>query len=90
DELSEERIKTRCAAGGVSGTIENWYGNPEGEPYVFAKTGTLSNKHALSGFLFTRSGKKLIFSFMHNNYITSSSVLKVEMEQILRQLYEEY
>ncbi|MEO0333686.1 MAG: D-alanyl-D-alanine carboxypeptidase, partial [Bacteroidota bacterium] len=76
DELSDERIKTIFAAGGVSGTIENWYGNPEGEPYVFAKTGTLSNKHALSGFLFTRSGKKLIFSFMHNNYITSSSVLK--------------
>jgi len=90
DELSDERIKTIFPAGGISGTIENWYGNPGGEPYVFAKTGTLSNKHALSGFLFTRSGKKLIFSFMHNNYITSSSVLKVEMEQILRKLYEEY
>ncbi|MEQ9442737.1 MAG: D-alanyl-D-alanine carboxypeptidase [Cyclobacteriaceae bacterium] len=90
EELSDERIKTIFPAGGVSGTVENWYGNPNGEPYVFAKTGTLSNKHALSGFLFTRSGKKLIFSFMHNNYITSSSVLKVEMEQILRKLYEEY
>jgi len=89
-ELSDERIKKIFPAGGVSGTIKNWYGNPEGKPYVFAKTGTLSNKHALSGFLFTRSGKKLIFSFMHNNYITSSSVLKVEMEQILRQLYERY
>ncbi len=89
-ELSDERIKTIFPAGGISGTIKNWYGNPNGEPYVFAKTGTLSNKHALSGFLFTRSGKKLIFSFMHNNYITSSSVLKVEMEQILRKLYEEY
>ena len=90
DELSDERIKTIFPAGGVSGTIENWYANPDGEPYVFAKTGTLSNKHALSGFLFTHSGKKLIFSFMHNNYITSSSVLKVEMEQVLQQLYENY
>ncbi|WKN42817.1 D-alanyl-D-alanine carboxypeptidase/D-alanyl-D-alanine-endopeptidase [Tunicatimonas pelagia] len=90
EELADERIKTIFPAGGVSGTIEHWYGNPGGAPYVFAKTGTLSNKHALSGFLFTRSGKKLIFSFMHNNYITSSSVLKVEMEQVLRKLYEEY
>nr|WKN36533.1 D-alanyl-D-alanine carboxypeptidase [Tunicatimonas sp. TK19036] len=90
EELSDERIKTIFPAGGVSGTIENWYANPGGEPYVFAKTGTLSNKNALSGFLYTRSGKKLIFSFMHNNYITSSSVLKVEMEQILHRLYEDY
>ena len=90
EELTDERIKTIFAAGGESGTIEKWYANPEGKPYVFAKTGTLSNKHALSGFLYTKSGKKLIFSFMHNNYITSSSVLKVEMEKILRKLYEEY
>ncbi|MEM9833149.1 MAG: D-alanyl-D-alanine carboxypeptidase [Bacteroidota bacterium] len=89
-ELTDKRIKTIFPAGGISGTIENWYANPEGKPYVFAKTGTLSNKHALSGFLYTRSGKKLIFSFMHNNYITSSSVLKVEMEQVLRKLYQEY
>jgi D-alanyl-D-alanine carboxypeptidase/D-alanyl-D-alanine-endopeptidase (penicillin-binding protein 4) len=90
EELTDERIKTIFPAGGVSGTIEKWYANLDGEPYVFAKTGTLSNKHALSGFLFTKSGKKLIFSFMHNNYITSSSVLKVEMEVILKKLYEEY
>jgi len=91
EELSDERIKNIFPAGGESGTIRSWYANPEGgEPYVYAKTGTLSNKSALSGFLYTKSGKKLIFSFLHNNYITSSSPLKQEMEKILQELYLNY
>ncbi len=88
--LSDERIRTIFPAGGVSGTVEDWYSNPGQKPYVFAKTGTLSGKHCLSGFLYTQRGRKLIFSFMHNNYVTSSSVFKVEMERILRMIYEEY
>lgn len=88
--LSDDRIRTIFPAGGVSGTVEDWYAGPDKQPYVFAKTGTLGGKHCLSGFLYTRGGDKLIFSFMHNNYVTSSSVFKVEMERILRQIYERY
>ncbi len=88
--LGDARIRTIFPAGGVSGTVEDWYAGPDQQPYVFAKTGSLGGKHCLSGFLYTRSGKKLIFSFMHNNFVTSSSVFKAEMERILRQIYEEY
>ena len=88
--LGDERIRTIFPAGGVSGTLEDWYANTNGKPYIFAKTGTLSGKHCLSGFLYTREGRKLIFSFMHNNYVTSSSVFKVEMERILHKIYQEY
>lgn len=78
-------------AGGERGTTRNWYGAPEGkDPYVFAKTGTLSNNHALSGYLITRNGKKLYFSFMNNHYVTSSSVVKQEMEKVLRHIYQAY
>lgn len=87
--LGDDQIKNIFPAGGVSGTIQGWYGGHP-EPYVFAKTGTLSNKHCLSGFLYTQRGKKLIFSFMHNNYVTSSSVLKKEMQKILQTIYQEY
>ncbi len=69
-------------AGGERGTIRNWYGATDG-PYVFAKTGTLSNKHCLSGFIRTRSGRLLCFSFMHNNYIGSSTPVKEEMQKRL-------
>lgn len=78
-------------AGGESGTIENWYAARDGGPaYVFAKTGTLSNNHCLSGFVITRSGRKLIFSFMNNHYVSSSSVVKQEMEKVLWFIYQNY
>lgn len=78
-------------AGGKVGTIRSWYANREGDaPYVFAKTGTLSNNHCLSGYLITEKGHKLIFSFMNNHYVTSSSVVKSEMEKILWYLYKHY
>ena len=77
--------------GGRSGTIRSWYGHREGgEPYVFAKTGTLNHNHSLSGFIMTRSGKKLIFSFQNNHYTSPSSVVKEEMEKVLWFIYENY
>lgn len=88
--LGDVRIQTIFPAGGISGTVEDWYASPDNQPYVFAKTGTLSGKHCLSGFLYTRGGDKLVFSFMHSNYVTSSSVFKAEMERILRQIHEKY
>ena len=76
-------------AGGQSGTIVDWYGGGA-EPYVYAKTGTLSGVHCLSGYLVAQSGKVLIFSFMHNNYVNGSRELKEEMEKVLRNLYLTY
>ncbi len=83
-----ERIKKLFPAGGQSGTIKDLYRAPT--PYIYAKTGTLSNNHALSGYLHTRKGKWLIFSFMHNHYPGSSGPIKKEMEKILWQIHLKY
>ena len=88
-EVPTERLLRIFPAGGQSGTIRNWYGGLD-KPYVFAKTGTLSNKHCLSGFIQTKKGKLLIFSFMHNNYVDGSRVYKKEMERILLNIYSSY
>lgn len=86
-----ERLLQIFPAGGVSGTIRGWYGAKSGRPpYVFAKTGSLRYVHCLSGFVQTRRGKTLIFSFMHNNFTTSPDDYREEMQGILKRIWEVY
>jgi serine-type D-Ala-D-Ala carboxypeptidase/endopeptidase (penicillin-binding protein 4) len=82
-----EELFPLLATGGVSGTLRNWYKGDE-TPYIFGKTGTLRNNHALSGFLVTKKGRVLIFSMMHNNYTASTNDLRKEMEKILRLIHD--
>jgi D-alanyl-D-alanine carboxypeptidase/D-alanyl-D-alanine-endopeptidase (penicillin-binding protein 4) len=88
---SDSTLFELLAAGGQSGTIASWYAPRDGgPPYVYAKTGTLSNNHCLSGYLITQGGKKMLFSFMNNHYVTSSSVVKEEMEKVLWYIHENF
>jgi len=88
-ELPEEELFSIFPAGGESGSIKNWYGGKE-KPFVFAKTGSLRHVHCLSGYVKTKSGRTLIFSFMHNNYTCSTKALMLEMEKVLDYVYEVY
>ncbi len=77
--------------GGKQGTIRRLYAHKEGgEPYVFAKTGTLSNNHCLSGYVVTESGKKLLFSFMNNNYVIPTRQVQAQMDEVLWLIYKNY
>lgn len=87
-EVPQERLFELLPAGGVSGTLRNWY--KAEEPYIFAKTGTLNNNHSLSGYLKTKSGKVFIFSFMNSNYVSRTSDVKKDMEHVLRTIHENY
>ncbi len=87
-ELPRERLFSIFPAGGVSGTIKDNYADEE--PYVLAKTGTLSNRHCLSGYLLARSGKVYIFSFMNNNYLGNSTPVKKEMEKVLQYVRDHF
>ena len=88
-EIPRERLFSLFPVGGVSGTLKKWYkGNPT--PYIYAKSGSLGNNYSLSGYLLTNSGKTLIFSFMNNHYMHSTSTIKIEMQQILEMIRDTY
>ncbi len=81
----ESRLFHLLPANGKTGTLENMYTSGDtASPFLFAKTGTLSNNHSLSGFLITDSGKKLIFSFMNNNFTAPLPHIQAEMEKVLQ------
>ncbi|MFT7380794.1 MAG: D-alanyl-D-alanine carboxypeptidase/D-alanyl-D-alanine-endopeptidase (penicillin-binding protein 4) [Roseivirga sp.] len=88
-ELGEERLFSLLPVGGESGTLEDWYeGNPA--PYVYAKTGTLSNNHTLSGYIKTDKGKTLIFTLMVNHYEHTTSKVRKSMGVILEKIRKAY
>ena len=71
--------------GGTSGTLKGWYG-----PYVYAKTGTLSNNHALVGFIQTDKGKTLQFVLIANHYTVPTSTIRKSMGVILEKVKNGY
>ncbi|MDX2280947.1 MAG: D-alanyl-D-alanine carboxypeptidase [Saprospiraceae bacterium] len=81
-----ERLFDLFPAGGTEGTLKGWYKNTQATPYIYAKTGSMSGVQCLSGYLITRKGKVLIFSFMHNNFVGSGKAWKTEMQRILEQI----
>ena len=88
-EFGKERILTIFPEGGKEGTLKDWYGSP-GKPYLYAKSGTLGNNYCLSGYLMTKSGKFLLFSFMNNHFMESSSQIKPKIEKLLEVIRDSY
>jgi D-alanyl-D-alanine carboxypeptidase/D-alanyl-D-alanine-endopeptidase (penicillin-binding protein 4) len=87
--FTEKSIYSFMAVGGINGTVKNLFKNGN-DPYVFAKSGTLSGAYNLSGYLHTKKGRKLIFSFMNNNFSTSTSQVRKEVENILNLVRNNY
>jgi D-alanyl-D-alanine carboxypeptidase/D-alanyl-D-alanine-endopeptidase (penicillin-binding protein 4) len=54
--------------GGVDGSLAGRFTEPPLRGKVFAKTGTLAEVHALSGYLTAASGRTLVFSILCNDH----------------------
>jgi D-alanyl-D-alanine carboxypeptidase/D-alanyl-D-alanine-endopeptidase (penicillin-binding protein 4) len=87
NEFGMERIKTILPTGG-EGTISSYYKADSG--FIYVKTGTLSGVVALSGFLYTKKGKQLIFSILVNNHQASATDVRRAMEKFLLGIRNKY
>lgn len=82
--VPQDRLFKLLAVGGKPGTLRGYFKSPK--PYVFGKTGSLSNNASLSGYLVTKRGKIFIFSFANNNFIASGSDVRKRMEKIINRI----
>lgn len=87
DEIGMDRIKAIFATGGT-GTISSYYLEDAGN--IFVKTGTLNGVVALSGFLYTKKNKELIFSVLVNHHNSSSADIREGVEKFVQNLRNHY
>ncbi len=85
----QKRLFDLLPAGGKSGTLKNAYPKTD-TPFVFGKTGSLSNNHNQSGYVVTKKGRVLIFSFMNNNFVLPTADVRKEMVRIMTYIHENF
>jgi len=91
DEMKNDSLlHSLLPAGGVSGTIRSAYKTDNGLPFVWAKTGSLTNNNNQSGYLITRKGKRLAFSFMNNNFTRPSREIRDEMVRMMTYIHDSF
>lgn len=74
--------------GGHDGTLESRMKTSALNRRVQAKTGTIANMRALSGFLETNSGEKLVFSIIANHYTGPTAEVDAAAEKALERLLQ--
>ncbi|MDR3745883.1 MAG: D-alanyl-D-alanine carboxypeptidase/D-alanyl-D-alanine-endopeptidase, partial [Acidobacteriaceae bacterium] len=75
--------KASLPIGGVDGTLADRFTKAPLKGHVFAKTGTLGEARALSGYLDTASGQTVIFSILVGNHLPGTSADRDVMDQIV-------
>jgi len=85
----QQRLFSMLPAGGKTGTLRNAYAKTD-TPFVFGKTGTLSGVHNQSGYVITKKGKLLYYSFMNNNYVQSTADVRKEMVRIMTFIHDNF
>jgi D-alanyl-D-alanine carboxypeptidase/D-alanyl-D-alanine-endopeptidase (penicillin-binding protein 4) len=75
-------FKNTLPVAGVDGTLTNRFRASPLKGKLWAKTGTLNETVALSGYLTASSGKSLVFSVMVNGHRPGSNVEAAAVERI--------
>ena len=74
------------AIAGVDGTLADRMKNTKAENNVHAKTGSIANVSAISGYLLTADGEMLAFSVLANNFLVTRDKAEYLQERALERL----
>ena len=69
--------------GGIDGTLSGRFAEPAHKGKIFAKTGTLGEVNALSGYLVAASGKTVAFSILCNDHNPTGDAARVALDKIV-------
>jgi hypothetical protein len=86
DERHRGPFVASLPVGGRDGTLSSRMSDPVLARRVQAKTGTIANVRALSGYLDAESGDKLVFSIIANHFTASSREVDAVVEEMLRRI----
>jgi len=78
-----EAYRASLPIGGVDGTLENRFTQPPLKGKISAKTGTLAEVHALSGYLTAASGHTLVFSILCNDHSPVTDTTRAAMDKVV-------
>jgi serine-type D-Ala-D-Ala carboxypeptidase/endopeptidase (penicillin-binding protein 4) len=78
-----DAFRTSFPVGGVDGSLSGRFKQREVDGKVFAKTGTLGEARALSGYVVTASGQTVAFSIMCTDHNPSGSADRAAMDKIV-------
>lgn len=86
-EFSQDRLRNILPQGN-EGTLKGYYiGN---EKYIYAKTGTLSGVIALSGYVNTKKGNSVLFSFIVNSNRGEAAGVRKSIERVISSIIDHY
>jgi D-alanyl-D-alanine carboxypeptidase/D-alanyl-D-alanine-endopeptidase (penicillin-binding protein 4) len=83
-----EAFRTSLPVGGVDGSLSTRFKQPLLDGKVFAKTGTLGEARALSGYLVAASGQMVAFSIMCTDHNPSLPADRMAMDKIVAAIAE--
>jgi serine-type D-Ala-D-Ala carboxypeptidase/endopeptidase (penicillin-binding protein 4) len=75
DERHRELFLATLPIAGRDGTISTRMRRTRAEANVLAKTGSIANVRALSGYVRTQDGERLVFSILANDFVAPAAVI---------------
>ena len=88
NEVSKERLYTFFVPYGSQTSTSSKV--TDNSPYIYAKSGSFGNNYSLNGYIETKSGKLLIFSFMNNHFTKPSKEIRSQVQRVLQHIYDKY